>query len=73
MPRRRIYVVETPSKRSFNIALFTGCILFAGVLTLFIGMFPFSWDFIGILIGMALFGFILAWVVKKIEKTEENW
>jgi len=73
MPRRRIYVVEAPSKRSFNVALLTGCILFAGVLVLFIGVFPFSWDLVGILIGIALFGFIVACGVKKIEKIEENW
>lgn len=73
MPRRRIYVEERPSKLSFDIALLTGCVLFAGVLLLVIGMFPFRWDFIWPLIVISLFGFLLAWIVKKIEKIEENW
>ena len=73
MSRRRIYVEERPSKLSFDIALLTGCVLFAGVLLLAIGMFPFRWDFIWPLILIALFGFLLAWIVKKIEKIEENW
>jgi uncharacterized membrane protein HdeD (DUF308 family) len=73
MSRRRIYVEERSSKLSFDIALLTGCALFAGVLLLVIGLFPFCWEFIRTLILIALFGFSAAWIAKKIEKIEENW
>ena len=77
MSRRRTYV-ETRSKRSFNITLFTGLFLVVGgffiVTEIFgQGIFPFDWGFVKIYIAVGISGFLLAWVVKKIEKIEENW
>ena len=77
MSRRRIYV-ETRSKRSFDIALLTGLFLVVGgffiVTEIFgYGIFRFDLGFVKIYIAVGFFGFLLAWVVKKIEKIEENW
>jgi len=62
MSRRRIYVDERPSKRSFDIAMFTaGYLVVAVILLLWVFIVP------------ALIGFGLSWIAKKIEKIEETW
>ena len=79
MARRRVFVEGRQSKLSFDIALFTGCVLLMGVVMTIIwaigGWFTFR-SFInsisfGILI--AVVGFSLSWIVKKIERIEDNW
>lgn len=58
--------------RSFDIALFSGLYLVAVIIILSIGIFPFSWDMLWVIVP-ALFGFGLSWIVKKVEKIERNW
>jgi len=76
MSRRRIYVDERPSKRSFDIAMFTAGYLVVAVIVciLWYSVLPLSWDLLlWVFIVPALIGFGLSWIAKKIEKIEETW
>jgi len=76
MSRRRIYVVERRSKRSFDIALFTTLYLVLAVIVVVLGItgLPLNWDLLlWLFILPTLIGFGLSRIAKIIEKIEEKW
>lgn len=74
MSRRRTYVVERPSKRSFEIFLFTTIyVVIAIILVILWHSFLTMKDALFLLTIPPIIGYGFAWIAKKIEKIEENW
>lgn len=76
MARERVFAESgSRSKKSFDIALLTIMFLVAGAIMMVLSISGgfWSWYFVLMYVTIAIIGFSLAWIVKKIEHWRDKW